>query len=154
MTGALALEALHRQVLPFLLRRVKEDVLQDLPPKIIQDHYVELSPLQVYHPLPLILLSLPFQEILKILYLPQVRLYEDFKTKQGVEAMLEGDETEESKGSVKGTHIFQALQYLRKLCSHPLLVLNSAHPEYTSVMKEYGDSLRASKACPKLVALK
>jgi len=68
--------------------------------------------------------------------------------------MLEGDETEESKGSGKGTHIFQALQYLRKLCSHPLLVLNSAHPEYTSVMKEYGDSLRASKACPKLVALK
>ena len=37
--GALAMEALHRQVLPFLLRRLKEDVLQDLPPKIIQDYY-------------------------------------------------------------------------------------------------------------------
>lgn len=34
--GALALEQLHKQVLPFLLRRVKEDVLHDLPPKIIQ----------------------------------------------------------------------------------------------------------------------
>lgn len=45
--GALAMEALHRQVLPFLLRRMKEDVLQDLPPKIIQDYYCELSPLQV-----------------------------------------------------------------------------------------------------------
>jgi len=45
--GALAMEALHRQVLPFLLRRLKEDVLQDLPPKIIQDYYCELSPLQV-----------------------------------------------------------------------------------------------------------
>ncbi|CAH3137862.1 unnamed protein product [Pocillopora meandrina] len=43
----LAMEALHRQVLPFLLRRLKEDVLQDLPPKIIQDYYCELSPLQV-----------------------------------------------------------------------------------------------------------
>ena len=45
------MEALHRQVLPFLLRRMKEDVLQDLPPKIIQDYYCELSPLQVceYH---------------------------------------------------------------------------------------------------------
>ena len=41
------MEALHRQVLPFLLRRLKEDVLQDLPPKIIQDYYCELSPLQV-----------------------------------------------------------------------------------------------------------
>lgn len=49
--GERASEALHRQVLPFILRRVKEDVLQDLPPKIIQDHYCELSPLQgkLYH---------------------------------------------------------------------------------------------------------
>lgn len=44
--GALAMEALHRQVLPFLLRRVKEDVLKELPPKITQDYYCELSPLQ------------------------------------------------------------------------------------------------------------
>lgn len=45
--GARAMEALHRQVLPFLLRRLKENVLQDLPPKIIQDYYCDLSPLQV-----------------------------------------------------------------------------------------------------------
>ena len=47
LLGALAMEALHRQVLPFLLRRMKEDVLQDLPPKIIQDYHCDLSPLQV-----------------------------------------------------------------------------------------------------------
>lgn len=47
------MEALHRQVLPFLLRRMKEDVLQDLPPKIIQDYYCNLSPLQVLRRLPL-----------------------------------------------------------------------------------------------------
>jgi TATA-binding protein-associated factor len=40
------MEALHRQALPFLLRRMKEDVLEDLPPKITQDYYCELSPLQ------------------------------------------------------------------------------------------------------------
>ena len=46
-SGALAMEALRRQVLPFILRRLKEDVLHDLPPKIIQDYYCDLSPLQV-----------------------------------------------------------------------------------------------------------
>ena len=32
--------------LPFVLRRVKEEVLADLPPKITQDYYCHLSPLQ------------------------------------------------------------------------------------------------------------
>ena len=32
--AALALEVLHKQVLPFLFRHLKEDVLNDLPPKI------------------------------------------------------------------------------------------------------------------------
>jgi TATA-binding protein-associated factor len=44
--GSKALKALHRQVLPFLLRRLKEEVLHDLPPKIIQDYYCDMSPLQ------------------------------------------------------------------------------------------------------------
>ncbi len=34
------------QVLPFILRRTKEAVLHDLPPKILQDVYVDPSPLQ------------------------------------------------------------------------------------------------------------
>ncbi len=35
------------QVMPFVLRRTKAQVLQDLPPKIIQDIYCDMSPLQV-----------------------------------------------------------------------------------------------------------
>lgn len=40
------LDSLHKQVLPFVLRRTKEQVLDDLPPKIIQArHCPACSPL-------------------------------------------------------------------------------------------------------------
>lgn len=45
--GLLAMESLHRQVLPFVLGRRKDTVLKDLPPKIIQDLKCDLSPLQL-----------------------------------------------------------------------------------------------------------
>lgn len=35
------------QIKPFVLRRTKDQVLSDLPPKILQDVYVDASPLQV-----------------------------------------------------------------------------------------------------------
>ena len=41
--SAETLELLHRACNPFMLRRMKEDVLGDLPPKIITDRFVELS---------------------------------------------------------------------------------------------------------------
>lgn len=41
------LNLLHKRVLPFILRRLKKDVLKDLPDKIIQDYYVCLTGLQI-----------------------------------------------------------------------------------------------------------
>ncbi|KAI3362605.1 hypothetical protein L3Q82_001692 [Scortum barcoo] len=135
--GVLAMEALHRQVLPFLLRRMKEDVLQDLPPKIIQDYYCNLSPLQV-------------------------QLYEDFaksRAKANVEDTISTAATEEEeKPKLKATgHVFQALQYLRKLCNHPSLVLTPQHPEYKRITEQLAgqsSSLRDIQHAPKLSALK
>ncbi|XP_018414179.1 PREDICTED: TATA-binding protein-associated factor 172 [Nanorana parkeri] len=136
--GVLAMEALHRQVLPFLLRRMKEDVLQDLPPKIIQDYYCTLSSLQV-------------------------QLYEDFAKSR---AKTDVDETvsmtalseESERPKLKATgHVFQALQYLRKLCNHPALVLTALHPEYkkiTELLSTQNTSLRDIVHAPKLSALK
>ncbi|WIA33345.1 hypothetical protein OEZ86_006482 [Tetradesmus obliquus] len=44
--GTLALDALHKQVMPFILRRTKGQVLQDLPPKIVTDVLCRMSSIQ------------------------------------------------------------------------------------------------------------
>ncbi|KAL3319444.1 btaf1 RNA polymerase II, B-TFIID transcription factor-associated, 170kDa [Cichlidogyrus casuarinus] len=44
--GQQALDRLHKIILPFMLRRLKENVLDDLPPKIVQDYPCELTALQ------------------------------------------------------------------------------------------------------------
>lgn len=46
--GVIALDKLHKQVLPFILRRTKDQVLKDLPPKIVQDYSCELTLFQVF----------------------------------------------------------------------------------------------------------
>lgn len=109
-------------------------MLSDLPPKIIQDYYCELSDLQK-------------------------QLYEEFSKSQ-IKHEVEEELTEETKVEAPksaATHIFQALQYLRKLCNHPLLVVNEKHPEYKRVMKQLkasNQSIHDIAFAPKLMALK
>ncbi|KAJ8627928.1 hypothetical protein MRB53_021235 [Persea americana] len=142
--GALAMEALHKQVMPFLLRRTKDEVLSDLPEKIIQDRYCDLSPVQL-------------------------KLYEQFSgsnARKEISSLINVDVIpnagEEASSSPKASaHVFQALQYLLKLCSHPLLVLGDRPPDsLLSVLSEFmPDSanivsdLRELHHSPKLVAL-
>ena len=126
--GALAIEALHKQVLPFLLRRLKEEVLNDLPPKILQNYYCDLSDLQR-------------------------RLFDDFfkKEKKTVEASV-GSKDKEAK-----QHIFQSLQYMRKLCNSPALVVKEGNAQYDSIQKQLAASksnLKDVAHAPKLRALR
>ncbi|KAI0598541.1 SNF2 family domain-containing protein [Biscogniauxia sp. FL1348] len=126
--GALAIEALHKQVLPFLLRRLKEEVLDDLPPKILQNYYCDLSDLQR-------------------------KLFDDFTKRQGKKLTEEaGRDDKEAK-----QHIFQALQYMRKLCNSPALVMtpsNKLYEDTQRLLSKQGTSIEDPVHAPKLTALK
>ena len=126
--GALAIEALHKQVLPFLLRRLKEEVLDDLPPKILQNYYCDLSDLQK-------------------------KLFDDFaKKERKTLADKAGSESKEAK-----QHIFQALQYMRKLCNSPSLVVKEDHKQYAAIqssLARQNSNLRDVAHAPKLTALR
>ncbi|WFD20347.1 TATA-binding protein-associated factor mot1 [Malassezia caprae] len=131
--ATLALEALHKQIVPFLLRRLKEDVLNDLPPKIIQDVECELSDVQK-------------------------TLYDEFvqsKARRDVEEALAGGDEPDADPAQQ--HVFQTLQYLRKLANHPSLVLDPKVP----AQKKLLDQVQAQRGtlaglghAPKLQALR
>ncbi|KAJ6119556.1 hypothetical protein N7523_003836 [Penicillium sp. IBT 18751x] len=126
--GALAIEALHKQVLPFLLRRLKEEVLNDLPPKIIQNYYCDPSDLQK-------------------------KLFEDFTKKEQKELQ---DKVGSGERSDK-EHIFQALQYMRRLCNSPALVVKEGHKQYNEVqtyLTNKRSNIRDVSHAPKLTALR
>lgn len=141
--ATLALEALHKQIVPFLLRRLKEDVLNDLPPKIIQDVECELSDVQK-------------------------TLYDEFVQSQArrdvEEALAQGVPTE--AGTEAGTeqdaepaqqHVFRTLQYLRKLANHPSLVLDPQVPAQKKLLDQVQaqrGTLAGLSHAPKLQALR
>ena len=140
--GMLVLESLHSKVLPFILRRTKDDVLKDLPPKIIQDIYCKLSPLQ---------------EI----------IYEAFSRTEGnnqIRSLVEDRSTESIENAEKSnyqskkSHIFKALHYLRKICNHPALVMNTSNDQINTDidkwLKEQNTSLEDISLSCKLVSLK
>ncbi|KAF9886932.1 TATA-binding protein-associated factor mot1 [Aspergillus nanangensis] len=126
--GALAIEALHKQVLPFLLRRLKEEVLNDLPPKIIQNYYCDPSDLQK-------------------------KLFEDFTKKEQKQLANKMGSSEKTDKE----HIFQALQYMRRLCNSPALVVKEGHKQYNEVQQYLHNKhsyIRDVSHAPKLSALR
>ncbi|VDO06247.1 unnamed protein product [Rodentolepis nana] len=136
--GQKALDDLHRITMPFILRRMKEDVLQDLPPKVIQDYSCTMTPLQA-------------------------KLYETFtNSPEGQEALnlAFGRSTEEGEGeaiakSSRGG--FGSIKYLLSVCNHPCLVLSPKHPLYEWAVEQYSssqDGLNDYRLSGKLIALK
>jgi TATA-binding protein-associated factor len=101
------LKHLHQQVLPFILRREKHDVLKELPPKIISDIPCTMTDIQrrIYadH-----LSKKDTQDALKIL--------------EGL--MKENEETGQSNSTPQRSvdqNVLKSLLSLRLICTHPVL---------------------------------
>lgn len=103
--GLEKLRALHQQVLPFILRREKEHVLQELPPKSISVIPCELSRIQK-------------------------QLYDYLTAGESAKHSLDLlqrtlDNCQVSESNVElllGRDTLKALLFLRLLCTHPILV--------------------------------
>ena len=140
--GMEKLKLLHQQVLPFILRREKDQVMKELPPKCITD-------------IPCSMTS------------EQQDLYESFcqgadarKAVAAIQDSIDDASGDGSKESKLGGEALKSLLYLRLLCTHPSLVqsrtLNArascSDPGYTRFdssgkLKVLNDLLRSAGIC-------
>ncbi len=88
---------LNRLIRPFILRRKKEDVLKELPEKIEEVAYCDLS---------------PYQQKIYTEVLQQRRHH-----------LLE--ELQNEKGTIPYLHIFALLSHLKQICDHPAVYLKA-----------------------------
>ena len=99
--GMETLKALHQQVLPFILRREKEHVLKELPPKSISIMPCQMSPYQK-------------------------RVYSEFcsseAAQKSVDTLQKALTSYEASMSNLGKDVLKSLLFLRLLCTHPVLV--------------------------------
>ncbi|HHT9121432.1 MAG TPA: DEAD/DEAH box helicase, partial [Candidatus Wunengus sp. YC63] len=97
-------EILKKIIHPFKLRRLKKDVLTELPPKTEEKRYCTLSSAQIV-------------------------MYKDIISERG--STLIAKLRDESQ-PVEYIHIFALLTKLKRLCDHPKLVLNGTTPKGTT----------------------
>lgn len=127
--GIVKLKLLHQQVLPFILRREKEQVLPELPPKTLTTIRVPMSNVQA-------------------------RTYRDFCVGKGT-SFLQSIENAVENAKVDSTtaipsfskDVLKSLLFLRLLCTHPTLVLTENQRENVP------DSWKSFKASGKMQAL-
>ena len=136
--GMEKLKTLHQQVLPFILRREKQQVLKDLPPKCVSD------------------IPCPLTE-------EQEQLYTALCRKTSIKESLASlstatasrNSTTDRNATSLGADVLKSLLYLRLLCTHPKLVTTrSCNASDASELKRSGklvalnDLLRSAGVYP------
>ena len=113
--GTEKLKILHQQVLPFILRREKKQVLKELPEKNIIDIPCAMSK-------------------------EQIQLYKHIGLNQDVEKNIESlcREIMEGKSSAKlGKDTLQRIMLMRMICTHPLLALTKPWSDSMELDEKY-----------------
>ena len=112
------ISSLHRVIKPFILRRKKEDVAVDIPPKVEKTIYCQMSGLQ--HKLFYIL-----KEVVN-------------KNTSGSSSSLDDAiHAKANKFSMLSVSYNNMLMQLRKLCNHPFLILEDLHSIPDSLYYHY-----------------
>lgn len=130
--------------------RRQEEVLQELPPKIIQDYPCRLTPIQEFL----------YSEFTRTLDLKDL----ESRTPEDLLSSLERGQSSPASASVRqkeeeqnmSVNPLQALMYLRKLVAHPELVMTPEHPHHTEYRRRLMDSgldRKSPKLCTKFHAL-
>jgi TATA-binding protein-associated factor len=100
--GIECLKSLHQQVLPFILRREKEHVLKELPPKSVSIIPCQMSPLQK-------------------------QILDDFSAsghaKNSLHSLHNALKSSSSLIPKLGKDVLKSLLFLRLLCTHPVLTV-------------------------------
>jgi SNF2 family DNA or RNA helicase len=138
-----ALSRLHSLTLPFILRRCKEEVLQELPPKIVQDYECEMTRKQRRLYMKVASAPCVLQYLQRFVEHRQQRergqSEEQRETEaaadanaavgeaggemNGVEMVEGGTRLEGDAGAgTQSLQVLQALRYLQQVCNHPSLV--------------------------------
>ena len=122
--GMTKLKLLHQQVLPFILRREKGQVLRELPPKNVSTVRVPLSDLQK-------------------------RLYADFSSTEEARKSLDALKSAARDASLlldgsMGADVLKSILFLRLLCTHPSMVL-SRRPVATEQSSDLFDPFASGK---------
>lgn len=124
------LQLLHQKVLPFVMRRLKTQVLHDLPDKIIQDYYCEMTETQ--------------RKVYKMFEESDLTQLET--SINALEKSSTTSSTKAPKSDVpeKKVPLLQALICMRKICNHPWLIghkyFKSLTPEEEKDIKSFDNS--------------
>lgn len=140
------LKLLHQTVLPFILRREKQDVMKELPPKVISDIPCVLSSTQatMYQQF---IESSEAKHALAALQRSMEAAYQDGG------GLANGGVNIDKEQSI-GKDVLKSLLYLRLLCTHPVLVVKQSTAADDEEAEDTAEQLSRLDGSGKLMALK